>query len=337
MLPDDFEYTTSDPDELRALYADLRSRCPVAHTSQYGGVWTLTRHADIAAAAQDSALFISSVKAVVPSDQRGLRRPPLNLDAPDHTPFRRALDRTLKPSRLAHLESRLREHSLVELERMLEKGGGDIAGEYGARFPAYAETTWLNLDEEQAPYLAETAAAWVDAWRKQDGETVSKHSQNLYAIARELVASRKVELRDPEQQLRENLEDVPAAVDEFIRMYSPYRGFARTVKEPVTLHGRTINPGEPVTMTYTAANRDPEVFPDPDTFILHRSNIAQHLGFGKGRHACAGRNLAKLMINISVHDLLEQTSSFSLAGECEGALMPELGYISCPLKMERRL
>ncbi|GAA6010012.1 hypothetical protein JCM10207_007518 [Rhodosporidiobolus poonsookiae] len=395
MIPDDFNLLSrsNDPEELRALYADLRSRCPVAHTSDYGGMWSLTRYDDIAAAAQNSALFLSSVKAVVPSDPRGLRRPPLNFDAPDHTPFRTALDRTLKPARLRHLEARLREHSLAELQPMLDAGGGDLAAEYAARFPAWAETSWLNLDDAVAPLLAETAAAWVNAWRLQQGDVVTKHSQTLYQLARDLVADRKVNPRDPEydpasslllerigpaaeplpeehivgalrqalvvgvvappillssiarhlalhpdlqSELRANLDSVPAAVEEFIRLYSPYRGFARTVKEPTTLHGRTIHPGEPVTMTYCAANRDPEVFPDPDTFILHRPNIAMHLGFGKGRHRCAGMQLARAMIQIAVHDLLEQTESIELAGECKGAMMPELGYISCPLKLTKR-
>ncbi|GAA5878471.1 hypothetical protein JCM8547_005956, partial [Rhodosporidiobolus lusitaniae] len=266
-----------------------------------------------------------------------------------------------------------------------------------ARFPAWCETAWLNLDDEIAPLLSKTASAWVNAWREQDGELVTKHSQTLYQLARDLVADRKANPRDPEvdpasslllervgpdfeplaeehiigalrqslvvgmvapplliasitrhlavnldlqEQLRENLDDVPAAVEEFIRLYSPYRGFARTVSEPTTLHGRTIQPGEPVTMTYCAANRDPTVFPSPDTFILHRPNITKHLGFGRGRHACAGAQLARLMIQTAVRDLLEQTSSIELdereGRECKGAMMPELGYISCPVRLVRR-
>jgi cytochrome P450 len=47
-------------------------------------------------------------------------------------------------------------------------------------------------------------------------------------------------------------------------------------------------------MTYAAANRDPEVFEEPDAFILNRENIKLHLGFGKGRHRCAGMPLARM-------------------------------------------
>jgi cytochrome P450 len=97
-----------------------------------------------------------------------------------------------------------------------------------------------------------------------------------------------------QKQLREDESLIPAAMEEFLRLYSPYRGFARTTSKDVTLHDQTIHPGEPITLVYTSANRDPEVFEKPDEFILHRENIAAHMGFGRGRHRCAGMPLARL-------------------------------------------
>lgn len=100
--------------------------------------------------------------------------------------------------------------------------------------------------------------------------------------------------KDLQQKLRNDESLIPAAMEEFLRLYSPYRGFARTVSEPVELHGITIQPNEPVTICYSAANRDPEVFGSPEDFVLHRENIAAHMGFGRGRHRCAGMPLARL-------------------------------------------
>jgi cytochrome P450 len=97
-----------------------------------------------------------------------------------------------------------------------------------------------------------------------------------------------------QQKLRENPALIPAAMEEFIRLYSPYRGFARTTSKDVHLYGKTIHPKEPVTLCYTSANRDPEVFENPEEFILGRENVAAHLGFGRGRHRCAGMPLARL-------------------------------------------
>jgi cytochrome P450 len=101
-----------------------------------------------------------------------------------------------------------------------------------------------------------------------------------------------------DKELQERLRDdetlIPAAMEEFLRLYSPYRGFARTTSKDVHLHGETIRPREPVTLCYTAANRDPEIFERPDEFIMNRPNIAAHMGFGRGRHQCAGMPLARL-------------------------------------------
>ena len=98
---------SDNPAKIYEEYRHLRKHCPVVHTSQYGGYWLMTRYEDVKRAAMDSETYISSVKAVVPSDPRGLRRPPLNFDAPAHTPFRTALERTVKPARLARLKQPL--------------------------------------------------------------------------------------------------------------------------------------------------------------------------------------------------------------------------------------
>lgn len=385
----DFDPTvTDDPAASHEMYAQLREHCPAAYTSAYGGFWALTRYEDVRDAASDPRTFISSVRAVVPSDPRGLRRPPLNFDAPNHTPYRRALDRTLQRARLTRLEPLLHEHARTALAPLLEKGEGDIATDFGVQFPAWVTTEWLNLEPAIAPELARTSFAWVNAWRMQDRETVNAMSESMYTIARDLVARRResplpVE-EDPassllaervdgeplaeehvlgalrqslvvgmvappivlgsiikhlsddralQDRLRAEPELIPAAVEEFIRLYSPYRGFSRTVSEPIEMYGRRIEPGEPVTLVYAAANRDPEKFPDPDEFILDRPNIAEHLGFGRGRHRCAGMPLARMALQIALRELLTSTTEFTAVGPFEYARMPELGYTRVPVRV----
>lgn len=199
-LPEDFDpLFTDEPSKIYEEYDRLRALCPVSHTENYGGYWQLTRYEDVKAAAIDNTTFISSVKAVVPSDPRGIRRPPLNFDAPAHTPYRTALDRTLKASRIRRLRGPLTIHAENELRPMLENGGGDVSGEFGARFPAWVETEWLNLEANTAPLLAETAAAWVNAWRAQEKERVGFFSEKLYDIAKALLANRREVPRDPEE------------------------------------------------------------------------------------------------------------------------------------------
>lgn len=190
---------SNDPSKIYEEYRFLRRECPLVHTTQYGGYWLMTRYEDVKRAATDSETYISSVKTVVPSDPRGIRRPPLNFDAPAHTPFRTALERTLKPARLKRLAEPLRKHAEAELAPLLERGHGDVSAEFGANYVARVEAEWLNLEMEVAPRLARTAAAWLNAWRMQDKETVTANSSVMYDIARDLLADRRKNLRDPEQ------------------------------------------------------------------------------------------------------------------------------------------
>jgi len=190
---------SDDVPAILAEYDVLRGACPAAYTTRYGGYWLLTRYADVKAAALDSETYISSVRAVIPSDPRGLRRPPLNFDAPRHTPYRTALDRTLKPARVRRLAGRLEAHAAAVLAPLLARGRGDAAADFGARFAAWVETEWLNLERETAPVLAATAAAWVNAWRQMDAERTTFHSAKLYDIARELLRDRRERPRDPEE------------------------------------------------------------------------------------------------------------------------------------------
>ena len=89
-------------------------------------------------------------------------------------------------------------------------------------------------------------------------------------------------------QLRRNPELVPNAIEEYLRLYTPYRGFARTPTRDITLHGALIRQGEPIALNYASANRDDSVFPNADQFILDRPNIKDHLAFGRGPHNCPG-------------------------------------------------
>jgi hypothetical protein len=67
---------SNDPSHIYTEYDKLRNSCPVAFTEKYNGYWLLSRYEDVKSVALDGTTYISSMKAVVPSDPRGLRRPP---------------------------------------------------------------------------------------------------------------------------------------------------------------------------------------------------------------------------------------------------------------------
>lgn len=139
--------------------------------------------------------------------------------------------------------------------------------------------------------------------------------------------------RDTQALLRAQPHRIAAAVEEFLRLYTPYRGFARTARREVEIGGRRIRPGEPIALVYAAANRDPEIFAEPDRFILDRPNLAEHLAFGRGAHHCAGLHLARLELRVTLEELLARTRAIELAGEPVQTRYPEIGARSVPLRL----
>jgi cytochrome P450 len=164
--PEDFTLIPDEnPEKIHAQFDALRSKCPVAHSTTNGGYWVLSRYEDVQCWATDHEMFVSSIKAVIPSDPRGARRPPLNTDPPAHTPYRTALERSLKPTRIKRLAPILTEHSRREFSKIVERHHGDVCAEFRASFAAWVEVSWLNLTDETAPKLATTVAAQINSWR----------------------------------------------------------------------------------------------------------------------------------------------------------------------------
>ena len=112
-------------------------------------------------------------------------------------------------------------------------------------------------------------------------------------------------------QLRERPEIWPMAVEELLRAYSPVT-MARLASKDVEFAGCPIREGDRVLMTFPAANRDPDVFENPDDVILDREHN-RHVAFGAGIHRCAGSNLARLELRVALQTWLERIPEFELA------------------------
>jgi cytochrome P450 len=111
---------------------------------------------------------------------------------------------------------------------------------------------------------------------------------------------------------------IPAAVEEMVRWVSPIKSFARTVTRDSEIREQRVAEGDLVVLSYSAANRDEEVFGnDADAFDIHRRPSRPHLGFGVGQHVCLGAHLARLEGRILFEELLARYPDFELAGEVE--------------------
>ncbi|CAL9618531.1 cytochrome P450 [Streptomyces sp. enrichment culture] len=115
-------------------------------------------------------------------------------------------------------------------------------------------------------------------------------------------------------RMRGTPEERGRVVDELLR-FVPHRssvGLARIALEDVEVAGHRIAAGEPVYVSYLAANRDPEVFPDPDRIDPDREPNA-HLAFGNGPHYCTGAVLARLQTELLLDTLLARLPDLRLA------------------------
>jgi cytochrome P450 len=107
---------------------------------------------------------------------------------------------------------------------------------------------------------------------------------------------------------------LPNAVKEMVRYASPVIHMRRTATRDTELGGKTIRRGDKVVVFYPAGNRDPSVFPDPDTFDIARP-IRQHLAFGAGTHVCVGSRLAEMQLRLAFAQMARHVRRIEILGE----------------------
>lgn len=108
------------------------------------------------------------------------------------------------------------------------------------------------------------------------------------------------------QELHENLDLVPQAVEELLRFRFNLIKLDRTVKEDNDLLGVELKEGDSVVVWMSAANLDEEMFEDAFTLNIHRPNNKKHLTFGNGPHFCLGAPLARLEAKIALTTFLKK-------------------------------
>ena len=107
---------------------------------------------------------------------------------------------------------------------------------------------------------------------------------------------------------------LPTAVEEVLRWTSTATHLMRVATKPVEIRGRDIAAGDRVTVWLPSANRDEEVFDDPDRFDVRRTPN-RHLALGVGEHFCIGSTLARAELRLLYDELRRQTARIDPAGE----------------------
>lgn len=370
-------------------YKEMRSQCPIAHSNEWGGFWALSRYEDVVNVLKDYNTYTTSVQNVVPKVAFTGRRPPLHLDPPEHTIYRRIINQFFTKEKMARIEPLVQKDTEGLVRPLVGAGEIEIATEYAHKIPAYVFAHFFNLPVELSSRIKEVSTSYVKAIMEfDDQEKVKRLSMGLYDIARDVISQRKEKPMSPDadltsalleaeyegaplsddmilgcvrallvagmiapsvlissifvhmakhpdiqEQLRSDLSLIPAAVEEYLRLLTPYRGMSRTAKHDVVIHGQLIRKDEPIALNYASANRDETVFPDGDSFILNRPNIDRHIVFGEGPHKCPAGPLARMMVRYSIEEALKRTKRIELSGEVKMTVWAEWGVLSAPMEL----
>ena len=152
-------------------------------------------------------------------------------------------------------------------------------------------------------------------------DTVTSSLSNMFAWLAEHPAERRRIVDDPAI--------IPAAVEELMRYETPVTATERFATTDMEVGGVAIRAGEAVTMSWAAANLDPDVFPDPLTVDFDRKGN-KHIAFASGFHRCLGSHLARLEMRCVLEEFHRRIPEYSLVDDDRPRWVYEGGAARCP-------
>ncbi len=117
------------------------------------------------------------------------------------------------------------------------------------------------------------------------------------------------------EELKANAGLIPNAIEESLRLDAPKQRNFRRIKQTHTFRGVELKANQMIFQLIGSANRDPDVFHDPDHYDLYRANAKDHLSFGIGIHFCVGASLARMEASVVLEVLRELIPGMRLSPE----------------------
>ncbi len=139
-------------------------------------------------------------------------------------------------------------------------------------------------------------------------------SSRMLSAALRIIA----EHRDIQDALRADRGLIPEFVEEVLRLESPTMSDFRMARVATTLGGVVVAAGTTIMIHPGAANRDERRFEQPNECQLGRSNVREHVAFGRGAHSCPGGPLARAEGRVTLERFLDRMSDISLAEAVHG-------------------
>jgi cytochrome P450 len=116
------------------------------------------------------------------------------------------------------------------------------------------------------------------------------------------------------------------AVEETLRFESSQVSWRRVTTQPTTLAGVDLPAGTRLFLNFAAANHQPDLFDEPDTFDIHRPTANRHISFGKGIHFCLGAGLARMEARIALELLAERLPSLRMCAGQSLSFFPNITF-----------
>lgn len=126
---------------------------------------------------------------------------------------------------------------------------------------------------------------------------------------------------------------IPKATEEILRYAPSIVAWRRRAKADAEIGGVAVPEGSDILLVLGSGNRDAEVFPDGETFDIHRANARNHMAFGYGIHFCLGFQLAKMEFGIMLRQLSTRFPDLCLTGDGKIEYLPNVSF-RVPSKVE---
>ncbi|MCW2784717.1 MAG: putative cytochrome [Marmoricola sp.] len=345
---------------------DIRSKCPVAHSSEHGGFWILTDYDSVYEAARDDDLFSSAVSVGIPASGTPFPILPIETDPPETQQLRAITLPAFSPKSGKALRPGMHEIATELIDAFIESGSCDLVKDFTTPLTARVLLRMMDFDESTyESWVTRVHSAVHDRARDLDASMEATGSM-LNELAEHMELRRDREptadlysrivhgtlngeplneteivmygllmmfggmdttsgfsanvfvkiAREPELRARllADTSALPRSTEEFLRFSTPQIGLARSVTRDCEFKGQKMSEGDMVLLSWAAANRDPEVFENPEELDLDRVNT-KHMTFGVGAHRCLGSNLARDMFEVMLEEVLTRIPDFELVGE----------------------
>ena len=347
-----------------ALIRRIREEPPIVynlHNPFKGQSWLPTRAEHIRAVVGDPVLF-SSV------DQLGFsaligetwKYGPLEMDAPEHTHFRKLMKPWLSPGAVNRLTDRIRDRSVDLIARFAGHGRCEFVADFGTPFPVSIFMELMGLPAAHMPQFLK----WVSQLLHTGAiESRMQAVTSITTYLRQLIADRRASPTDDiatsavhgqingeplseddligvcyllftggldtvastlgfvfrhlathpadQARLRAKPADIPKAVEELLRAYTPTQALRRATAD-TELAGVRIRKGDWINVIFSVAGLDAREFSDPDIVDFDRP-ANRHFAFSFGPHFCAGSHLAKRELVIALEEWMRAVPPFHLA------------------------